>query len=196
VIGLGAVTRNDAGKEVVPGSPTDWTDWVSASRTRNWVLDDPLLDWLRLYGSARGFQRDDELPGYDERCDFTRFVIRQGRRFEEVVVAHLADRTRVVTIAPRGVEDIVDLAKAVETFEAMREGVPVIHQGVLRDPEHRVYGAPDLLVRTPGRPSVSKGAPMQTCMQNCLPLPDPCGTMGLIVGAQRPGLGEATNVTR
>ncbi|CAN5858983.1 hypothetical protein BH20GEM1_BH20GEM1_00770 [soil metagenome] len=148
VTGLDAVTRDDAGQEDVPRSSADWDDWVSASRTRNWVIDDPLLDWLRLYGSARGFQRDDELPGYDERCDFTRFVMRQGRRFEEVVVAYLAHRTRVVTIAPGGVEDILDLAKAVETFEAMREGVPVIHQGVLRDPEHRVYGAPDLLVRS------------------------------------------------
>jgi predicted RecB family nuclease len=148
VMGLDAVTRNNAGEEVVPRNPADWADWVSASRTRNWVIDDPLLDWLRLHGSARGFQRDDELPGFDERCDFTRFVMRQGRRFEDVVVAHLAERSRVVTIAANGVEDILDLAKAVETFEAMHEGVPVIHQGVLRDPEHRVYGAPDLLVRS------------------------------------------------
>src|SRR5687767_3120041 len=96
VIGLDAITRNDAGEEVVPRIPADRADWVSASRTRNWVLDDPLLDWLRLYGSLQGFQRDDELPGYDDRCDFTRFVMRQGRRFEDVVVANLADRTRVV----------------------------------------------------------------------------------------------------
>ncbi|HYN36125.1 MAG TPA: hypothetical protein VEV82_04030, partial [Actinomycetota bacterium] len=95
VIGLDAVTRNDAGQEIVPRTPADWSDWVSASRTRNWVIDDPLLDWLRLYGSARGFQPDDELPGYDERCDFAGFVMRQGRRFEEVVVGHLADRIRV-----------------------------------------------------------------------------------------------------
>src|SRR5687768_4732303 len=146
VIGQDALLRNDRGDEVVPNSVADWSEWVAASKTRNYVLDDPLLDWLHLHGRARGFQRDDDLPGYDERCDFTRFVMRQGRRFEEKVLAHLEGRTRVVTIA-HGVEDIVDLAKADETFAAMREGVPIIHQGVLRDPEHRVYGAPDLLVR-------------------------------------------------
>ncbi|MGH7565875.1 MAG: hypothetical protein ACREK2_03505, partial [Gemmatimonadota bacterium] len=147
VTGLDAVLRNDAGEEVAPEGSPDWDAWVAASRIRNWVLGDPLLDWLHLYGSARGFERDDELPGYDERCDFTRFVLRQGRRFEEAAVGYLRGRTEVVTIAA-GVENVRDLAKAVATFEAMREGVPVIHQGVLRDPEHRVYGLPDLLVRS------------------------------------------------
>ena len=33
------------------------------------------------------------------------------------------------------------------TFEAMRRGEPIIFQGVLRDAESRIYGAPDLLVR-------------------------------------------------
>jgi len=147
VTGLDAITRNDAGERTVPLEPVDWSDWVAASRTRNWVIGDPLLDWLHLYGGARGFQTDEDRAGYDERCDFTRFVLRQGRRFEEAAVGYLSRRTEVVTIAA-GVEEIRDLAKAVETFEAMQAGVPIIHQGVLRDPEHRVYGAPDLLVRS------------------------------------------------
>ena len=47
-----------------------------------------------------------------------------------------------------GPAEIRDLMKAEETFEAMRAGTPLIHQGVLRDAESRVYGAPDLLVRS------------------------------------------------
>ena len=41
-----------------------------------------------------------------------------------------------------------DLSLAVDTWDAMNDGVAVIDQGVLWDPEHRTYGLPDLLVRS------------------------------------------------
>ena len=137
----------DTGDIVVPETEREWSDWVSATRTRNHVLGDPLLDWLDLHGTPKGFKRDGELPGYDPRTDFTEFLFAQGRRFEEAVVAHLGTLHPVVTISD-GPEDVRDLAKAEETFRAMQDGTPIIHQGVLRDPQHRSYGAPDLLVRS------------------------------------------------
>jgi hypothetical protein len=168
VQGLDALTLTDAGSPVLPETAADWADWVAATKTRNWAIGDPLLDWLNLYGTAKGFTRDDELPGYDERCDFTRFVFRQAERFEAAAIEHLRHRVEaiiyedtchrlgpaviepgptLITIA-RDPADIRSLEKALKTVEAMRAGVPVIHQGVLRDPEHWVYGAPDLLVRS------------------------------------------------
>ena len=42
----------------------------------------------------------------------------------------------------------LDIAAAEQTFNEMRAGTPIIHQGVLRDAESRTYGAPDLLVRS------------------------------------------------
>src|SRR5680860_746087 len=74
----------------VPTNLREETDWVSASRTRNHCIDDPLLDWLAMFGAARGFVPDDERPGFDERTDFSRFIMRQGQRFEEAVFLHLA----------------------------------------------------------------------------------------------------------
>ena len=102
------LTANDAGELIVPESADDWRDWVSATRTRNRVLGDPLLDWLELYGSDRGFERDDELPDYDPRTDFTEFLFAQGRAFENAVVAHLRTLHPVMTISegPEGVRDL------------------------------------------------------------------------------------------
>jgi len=141
------LTADDAGDVVVPETAREWSEWVSATRTRNHVLGDPLLDWLDLHGASKGFERDDELPGYDPRTDFTAFIFAQGRRFEDAVVAHLRTLQPVVTIS-NGPDDVRDLGRAEQTFEAMSDGAPLIHQGVLRDPQHLTFGAPDLLVRS------------------------------------------------
>jgi predicted RecB family nuclease len=146
-MGLGALTTAEDGRIIIPSTEEDWQDWVSPTATKNYVLRDPLLDWLELYAEAHGFQRDTAYPDYDARTDFTSFMTEQGRRFGEAVLRHLRALTEVVTISA-GPEDMRDLPKAEETFRAMLHGAPVIYEGVLRDPEHRTYGAPDLLVRS------------------------------------------------
>ena len=141
-----ALILDDAGAQVAPVSTEDWRDWVSATALRNHVLGDPLLDWLEAYGAERGYTRDDALPGYDARTDFTQFIFAQGHAFEAAVIAHLRTRVEVLVIdAPEGSRDL-DAAR--RTFEAMRAGAPAIYQAVLRDPQHRTYGTADLLVRS------------------------------------------------
>lgn len=146
-MGMKALVKTDGGEEIAPSSHDDWAEWVGATTTRNYVLGDPLLDWLDSFGKEQGYQRDGELRGYDPRTDFTEFIFEQGRRFEAAVVEHLRSLVEVLTIA-EGPGDIRELSTAEHTFNAMMQGVPVIHQGVLRDPEHRTYGAPDLLIRS------------------------------------------------
>ena len=70
----------------------DWSEWVSASRTRNYVLRDPLLDWLELHGEHKGFVRDDRLPGFDARTAFGPFIMKKGCEFEVAVVGLLRSR--------------------------------------------------------------------------------------------------------
>ena len=140
MIGFDAYLRNDAGTEIVPTEKADWRHWVSASKTRNWCLGDPLLDWLQLYGLEKGYERDAE-P--DLRTDFQEFVFRKGREFETAVVRHLGTIEPVFVIAS-GVEAVTSLEACRETFEAMRRGEPIIHQGVLRNPQTRTYGAPGM----------------------------------------------------
>ena len=50
-------------------------EWISASSTRNCLLANPLIDWLRLHGEAKGFVQDSAVEGYDPRLEFSRFVM-------------------------------------------------------------------------------------------------------------------------
>jgi hypothetical protein len=124
----------------------DWSDWVSATRTRNFLLGDPLLDWLDLYGEARGFVRDDQQGGYNPSTAFGPFLFEKGAAFEAAVVKLLGERCTVVRIA-ESARDSRDREKAAATFSAMKDGVDVIHGAVLHDEVTRTYGVPDLLVR-------------------------------------------------
>ena len=142
-----ALTKSADGQVLTPTSNEDWQDWVSASSTRNHVLNDPLLDWLKLYGERFGFERDSDLPGYDARTDMATYLFSQGNAFEAAVVAYLRTLTSVLAVA-EGPADIRDLSKAEETFAAMQRGEPVIYQGVLWNAATRTYGAPDLLMRS------------------------------------------------
>ena len=140
-----ALTTDDAGSNVLPDSREDWRAWVSASRTRNFVLGDPLLDWLDIHGKSKGLVKDTELPDYDKRLDFGRFIMSMGNKFEDVFMAWLDDRVGVVTMGDFRSARTLEVAE--RTISEMERGAEVIAQAPLRNPENRTYGQPDILIR-------------------------------------------------
>ncbi|MGE0598677.1 MAG: hypothetical protein AB7J35_02480 [Dehalococcoidia bacterium] len=120
-----------------------WSDWVSASATRNWCLRNTLQDWLDLYGESSGFERDQEpIPG----TDFRRFILEKGREFEARVIELLSRQVEIWR--PKGLAGGSRSRESRDaTFEAMRRGEQAIAQGVLWDWESKRYGTADLLIR-------------------------------------------------
>ena len=147
MIGRAAITQRDDGALVDPRTDSDWLGWVAAGDIRNWCRDDLLVDWLSEYGEQHGFRRDDQLPGYNRVFDLPRFLMEQGRRFEQAVLVDLQQRWPVTRVATRP-DEARSLAAAEATWDAMKNGAPLIASGVLRDPERRTYGVADLLVRS------------------------------------------------
>ncbi len=145
-MGIEAISKRDDGSLREPIG-TNWRDWVAATDTRNYVIGDPVLDWLTLFGAQQGFKQDSEHPGYDNRTDYGLFIREQGRRFEVAVVDLLSQKHQVTRISEKP-GDARDIGMARATFSAMAAGMPLIHQGVLWDAEHQTYGVPDLLVRS------------------------------------------------
>ena len=129
-MGIEALTRKDDGALVaIPATHDDWQQWVSAGRTRNWMLNDPLLDWLQLYGKSRGYIPKKELASYSKDLDFLEFIFAKGKEFEEGILRLLQRQFDVVTVA-QDYKEITQLEKAEKTFVAMREGAPIIYQAV------------------------------------------------------------------
>ncbi|HEY9325052.1 MAG TPA: hypothetical protein VIS26_00655, partial [Candidatus Limnocylindria bacterium] len=137
----------DDGLPCDPRTDLEWLDWVAAGELRNWCRNDLLIDWLEEYPTIHGFAPDEQLPGYDETFDLGRFLMQQGRAFEKAVLADLAQRWQLVHITHRPDEARL-LSAAIATQEAMEAGVAIIAGGVLRDPQLRMFGVADLLVRS------------------------------------------------
>ena len=147
-MGIEALThRNDGSKVAVPITRDDWREWVSAGRTRNWMLNDPLTDWLQMYGKSRGYLPRQETGRYTRELDFVEFIFKKGREFEAGILSLLREQYQVTTVA-LDYQEIRSLDKAQDTFAAMQEGAPVIYQAVLWDAHDRNYGSPDFLVRS------------------------------------------------
>ena len=143
-----ALTHRDDGTQVaVPQSQDDLQQWVSAGRTRNWMLHDPLVDWLRLYGEDRDYIPRQELDNYVEELDFLRFIFERAQEFEAGIL-RLLQRDHEVTQIAQDYRDITNLDRAEETFAAMQRGALIIYQAVLWDAQHLNYGSPDFLVRS------------------------------------------------
>ena len=147
-MGIDSLTHRDDGSRIaVPVSHDDWQQWVSAGRTRNWMLDDPLIDWLRLFGESREYIPKKEWADYNKDLDFLEFLSDRGKEFEAGILRLLRERYDV-TIVAQDYREISRLDKAEETFEAMRRGASIIYQAVLWDAHNMNYGSPDFLVRS------------------------------------------------
>ncbi len=117
--------------------------WVSAYETRNWFKEDPLLDWLNLYGEAKGFIRDEKAHNFDLRTDFGQFIMVKGREFERSVIELLRGNCSITTA-----DGATRKERALRTEQLIKEGVEAIYQGTLIDPNSMTYGKPDLIVRS------------------------------------------------
>ncbi len=113
---------------------------VSATELRNYFLNDPILDWLNLYGEEKGYQKDKEENSY------SLYWMNRGNEYEDILIDDLKNKNFTfknvkedyTKFCHDGVED---------TLDYMREGIEIIYQGFLLDEEKEIYGIPDLLIR-------------------------------------------------
>jgi hypothetical protein len=136
-------------------NPVIDSEWVAATYTRNYVLNDPLLDWLNLYGKQKGFLKDSEKNAQNSlknNLNFTQYIMKKGQEFENYVIEQIRDNHReffsevrvgkVYPVQKRYIQHIQ------ATYSLMKQGVKIIYQGMVFNPFNKTFGFPDLIVRS------------------------------------------------
>jgi hypothetical protein len=133
----------------------NWNEWVAATSTRNFLLDDCLLDVLQNKGSTLTKVNSSYQDMFIETLSpnnpksFVSSIMQQGTKFEMEVYNLIVDKI--------GSKNIINIGgdcnprseqKYLDTIKSMNDGIPVIYQGILRNYNNNTYGIPDLLIRS------------------------------------------------
>jgi hypothetical protein len=109
--------------------------WVSATHTRNYMLNDTLVDWIKN-GNNR--------PNRKQNCDFVNFIMKKGIEFEKELVKYINKNILpVITVS----EFITD-ESVKKTIDLMKLGIPLIHSAPVRNNKNKTQGIIDLLIRS------------------------------------------------
>jgi len=148
----------------------NWKEYISASETRNYLLKNSLVDFIKYHPNKFYENETDEkgeptreyvgnkpfsiaLTSCNKEDDFVSFIKAQGTKFEHHLMTYLysihntKEVTNILDIGGNGA-NAKDPKKAEETIEAMKQGIPIIYQGVLHDHSRKTFGIPDIIIRS------------------------------------------------
>lgn len=123
--------------------------WVSASSVMNYLLNDPVMDYMKIMDKMQNnFSNDAD----EETLSMSCILKNQGIAFENAVIRLLKEQKisntyRNFIQIQYSKHDVYSYDKYLETIDAMKNGVPVIYQAILHDKTNKIYGSADLLIR-------------------------------------------------
>lgn len=132
-----------------------WKQMISASSIRNYMLNDPIIDFLKEYNinslsdkpSKKKNTRVVNVSNNSSNQEsFTQHILDSGIEFENELIQIIQKKHKIVKVADHF--DCKKKEKLDETINLMKKGVPIIYQGVLHNFENKTFGLPDLLVRS------------------------------------------------
>jgi len=143
------------------------SEWVTASSTKNFMLKDPLLDWLGYHyetfiqkhpqytesvlKSLGKLHKQSSQGSTPQELTLTEFMMKQGNDFEKNLVSFLTytvGNSSIINIGGTHFNASHSKGKVQKTINAMKQGIPFIYSPVFHDPETKTLGVPDLLVRS------------------------------------------------
>lgn len=116
--------------------------WVSATKTHNYMLNDGICDWLRLYGKKGRVNYKKQVVKQYENT-FTDFLMNKGLEFERDIIKYLKKKYKCTKVA-----DFYTLSDTKKTLKFMKQGIPIIYSAPIYNPDNKTYGIIDLLVRS------------------------------------------------
>lgn len=117
----------------------NWGNWISATRIRNYMIDDPIIDYLEKYYPVSNNQYINNFQSY---------IMKQGISFEENLIKKFIPKFSKYIVNVANYQQAKSYDKYIETIDYMKKGIPIIYQGVLHDYNKKLFGMPDLLIRS------------------------------------------------
>jgi hypothetical protein len=130
----------------------DWELMVSASSTRNYFLNDPLLDWIKEFNIESINQipkkKIHRMSNNENKNinNFESYIMNEGIEFEKQIIKKIKDNHNVVQVAESYQSRDISLFE--KTVDLMKDGIKIIYQGILHNYYDNTYGSPDLLIRS------------------------------------------------
>ena len=125
----------------------DWKQWVDAYDIKNFMIDDPINDWLNRIDIIKikdPETRDFLLKSFcKNKSIFNDYVNKNAAEFKKTIMAHIINKIPCVYI-----ENMPKSHKGfLNTMENIKKSVPVIFNAVLHDYKKQIYGVADILIR-------------------------------------------------
>ena len=111
-------------------------------KTHNYMLNDGICDWLRLYGKKGRVNYKKQVVKQYENT-FTDFLMNKGLEFERDIIKYLKKKYKCIKVA-----DFYTLSDTKKTLKFMKQGIPIIYSAPIYNPDNKTYGIIDLLVRS------------------------------------------------
>ncbi|ARF09176.1 DnaQ-like or DEDD 3'-5' exonuclease [Catovirus CTV1] len=122
--------------------------WVSATSVSNYLLNDPIIDWLEIYYDKEKKTRKSSVEN-DNTRDEHNILFKMGNKFENEVVRELRNKFgKLMKRVCNNIGDMRNKDKEDETLKYMKQGIPIIEQAMLVNHINKTFGVCDLLIRS------------------------------------------------
>ena len=112
--------------------------WLHINKIRNYLLNDCLTDWLNLYGEENGYIKNESI--------FNNYIYEKSYSFKNKICSIIKNKyPDIVKIIPYFNKYIKDLEDF--TINYMKNGIPIIINGILSDNNKKIYMNTNLLIR-------------------------------------------------
>lgn len=150
------------------------TDYISANKIKNHLMNDPLLDYLKEYQINNNDDPDNIVPckrtkfidnninittesnnqetnqdikNNNQDISFFKFITEEGNKFENVIYQYLSSRYNTVQIV-KTYQDVFKYSSVTNTIYNINIQTPIIFQALLSSDKLKYFGCIDFLIRS------------------------------------------------
>lgn len=136
----------------------DWSQCIRANQLYAYLKNDPVVDWLDIYGHANHYHKDPISP-----FQMPSFIFHQSNQFKTSLIEYLKTQLDALKLSYYDVFEYPELNNISDplfvsynyhssyflnrTKEAIQRRVPIIFNGLLLHPNARIFGRADLIIK-------------------------------------------------